>query len=225
MASPWRRRLALRRFCAQNRRMPDLPPPGALASPSTARNREPILRVLQSCLPPTGLVLEVAAGAGEHALYNAAAFPDLQWRPTDADEQALASIAAWRDHAGTPNLLAPLRLDAADPDRWPVERADAVVNINMIHISPWSATEGLMAGAGRLLPAGGVLYLYGPYLEAEVETAPSNLAFDASLKARNPAWGIRRREEVAALAAHHGLALAERVAMPANNLSLVFRKA
>ncbi|CAN7551659.1 DUF938 domain-containing protein [Phenylobacterium sp. LjRoot225] len=205
--------------------MPDPHPPGALSSPSTARNREPILRVLQSCLPPRGLVLEVAAGAGEHALYNAAAFPDLEWRPTDADDQALASIAAWRDHAGTPNLLAPLRLDASDPDGWPIDRADAVVNINMIHISPWSATEGLMTGAGRLLPPGGVLFLYGPYLEVDVETAPSNLAFDESLRRRNPAWGIRRLEDVTALAAAHGLALAERVAMPANNLSLVFRKA
>jgi SAM-dependent methyltransferase len=204
--------------------MPDLVPRGALTSPSTARNRDPILQVLRACLPPHGLVLEVAAGAGEHALYNAAAFPDLLWRPTDADEQALASIAAWRDHAGTPNLLAPLRLDAADPDGWPVTRADAVVNINMIHIAPWSAAEGLMAGAGRLLPAGGVLYLYGPYLEAETPTAPSNLAFDESLRRRDPAWGIRGLEAVTALAAAHGLALGERVAMPANNLSLVFRK-
>ncbi|RAK59850.1 SAM-dependent methyltransferase [Phenylobacterium hankyongense] len=205
--------------------MSDLPPPGAWASPSTARNREPILRALKPRLPSRGLVLEIAAGAGEHAVYNAALLPDLQWRPTDGDAEALASIAAWRDHAGLPNLLAPLRLDASDPDAWPVERADAVVNINMIHISPWSATQGLMAGAGRLLPSGGVLFLYGPYLEADVETAPSNLAFDQSLRRRNPAWGIRRLDEVAALAAAHGLALSERIAMPANNLSLIFRKA
>lgn len=217
--------LAQGRLGAQRDRMSASPPPGALTSPSTARNREPILRVLQSCLPARGLVLEVAAGAGEHAVYNAAAFPNLQWRPTDADDQALASIGAWRDHAGPANLLAPLRLDASDPDGWPVDRADAVVNINMIHISPWSATEGLMTGAGRVLPSGGVLYLYGPYLEAEAATAPSNLAFDESLRRRDPAWGIRRREAVTALAAAHGLVLAERVAMPANNLSLVFRKA
>jgi hypothetical protein len=210
---------------AMSDRSPQVPPPGALASPSTARNRDPILQVLRSCLPARGLVLEVAAGAGEHALYNAAALPDLQWQATDADDQALASIAAWRAHGGTPNLLAPLRLDASDPDGWPLAHAEAVVNINMIHISPWSATEGLMAGAGRLLPAGGVLFLYGPYLEAETPTAPGNLAFHASLRARNPAWGVRRREDVTALAARHGLALAERVAMPANNLSLVFRKA
>jgi SAM-dependent methyltransferase len=205
--------------------MSDLPPPGALVAPSTARNREPILGVLRSCLPPSGLVLEIAAGAGEHAVYNAAALPDLQWQPTDPSPEALASIAAWRDQAGLPNLLAPLRLDAADPETWPVARAEAVVNINMIHISPWAATEGLMAGAGRVLPSGGVLFLYGPYLERDVPTAPSNLAFDESLKGRNPAWGIRRLDAVTSLAAEHGLALAERIAMPANNLSLVFRKA
>jgi SAM-dependent methyltransferase len=205
--------------------MSDLPPPGARTSPSTARNREPILAVLKPRLPSVGLVLEIAAGAGEHAAYNAAALPHLQWLPTDPDDDALASIAAWREHAGLPNLLAPLRLDAADPDRWPVERADAVVNINMIHISPWPATEGLMAGAGRLLPSGGLLFLYGPYLERAAETAPSNLAFDQSLRSRNPAWGLRQLDAVATLAAVHGLELSERIAMPANNLVLVFRKA
>jgi SAM-dependent methyltransferase len=199
-------------------------PPGARASPSTARNREPILNVLRGCLPAHGEVLEIAAGAGEHAVYNAAALPHLLWRPTDPDPEALASIAAWRDHAGLPNLAAPVRLDASDPDSWPVERADAVVNINMIHISPWSATEGLMIGAGRLLPPGGVLFLYGPYIQSDVETAPSNLDFDASLKSRNPAWGLRRLDDVASLAAAQGLRLTQRVAMPANNLALVFLK-
>jgi hypothetical protein len=203
----------------------DRPPPGARVSPSTARNRDPILVVLKSCLPDSGLVLEVAAGAGEHAVYNAAALPGLQWQATDPDAEALASIAAWREHAGLPNLSPPLRLDASDPDAWPIDRADAVVNINMIHISPWTATEGLMAGAGRLLPSGGVLFLYGPYFEADVEPAPSNLAFDLSLKSRDPAWGIRRLDAVTALAAGHGLALVQRIAMPANNLSLVLRKA
>jgi SAM-dependent methyltransferase len=205
--------------------MSDLPPPGAGVSPSTARNRDPILLVLKPRLPARGLVLEIAAGAGEHAVYNAAALPDLQWRPTDADDEALASIAAWRDHAGLPNLLPPLRLDASDPAAWPVDRADAVVSINMIHISPWSATEGLMAGAARVLPPGGLLFLYGPYIERDVETAPSNLGFDQSLRRRNPAWGIRHLDEVAALAAARGLALSERIAMPANNLSLIFRRA
>jgi SAM-dependent methyltransferase len=203
--------------------MSDLPP-NARSSPSTARNRDPILEALKPRLPARGLVLEIAAGAGEHAVYNAAALPGLQWRPTDPDDEALASIAAWRDHAALPNLLAPLRLDASDPDRWPVDRADVVVNINMIHISPWAATEGLMAGAGRVLPPGGLLFLYGPYIEADVPTAPSNLAFDLSLKSRNPVWGIRRLDAVTALAAGRGLDLDERIAMPANNLALFFRK-
>ena len=205
--------------------MSETPPPGARVAPSTARNREPILSVLKPRLPASGLVLEIAAGAGEHAVYNAAALPHLIWQPTDADDEALASIEVWRRHAGLANLLAPLRLDAADPEAWPVERADAVVNINMIHISPWSAAQGLMTGAGRVLPSGGALFLYGPYLERDVPTAPSNLAFDESLKRRNPAWGLREVEAVAALAGQNGLSLAERIAMPANNLTLVFRKA
>jgi SAM-dependent methyltransferase len=203
---------------------PALAPPGARVAPSTARNRDPILEVLRPRLPAAGLVLEIASGAGEHAAYNAAALPHLAWQPTDPDPDALASIAAWRDHAGLANLMAPLRLDASDPDAWPVERADAVVNINMVHISPWAATQGLVAGAARLLPDGGLLFLYGPYIEDGVQTAPSNLAFDESLRARNPAWGLRRLEDVADLAGTHGLSLAERIAMPANNLSLVFRK-
>jgi SAM-dependent methyltransferase len=205
--------------------MSDQPPAAARVSPSTARNRDPILEALKPRLPERGLVLEIAAGAGEHAVHNAAALPHLQWRPTDPDPQALASIAAWRAHAALPNLLSPLRLDASDPDAWAVERADAVVNINMVHISPWAATQGLMTGAGRLLPPGGGLFLYGPYLETDVQTAPSNLAFDLSLRSRDPAWGIRHLDEVAAVAGDHGMALAERIAMPANNLLLVFRKA
>lgn len=200
------------------------PPPAARSSPSTARNRDPILQVLRGCLPAEGLVLEIAAGAGEHALYSAAAFPDLQWQPTDQDPEALASIAAWRDHAGTPNLLEPLALNATRPETWPVDRADAIVNINMIHISPWTATMGLMAGAGLILPMNGVLYLYGPFLERDVPTAPSNQEFDSSLRRRNLKWGLRRLEEVAAMALLHGLRLSERIEMPANNLSLIFRK-
>ena len=205
-------------------RMSDQLPAAARVSPSTARNRDPILDVLKPRLPEGGLVLEVAAGAGEHAVHNAAALPHLKWQPTDPDPEALASIAAWRAHAGLPNLLPPLRLDASDPDGWPVARADAVVNINMIHISPWAATLGLMAGAGRRLPSGGGLFLYGPYIETGVPTAPSNLAFDHSLKSRDPAWGIRHLDEVTAAAAGHGLILAERIAMPANNLVLVLRR-
>lgn len=180
--------------------------------------------MLKPRLPASGVVLEIAAGAGEHAVYNAAALPGLVWRPTDPDPEALISIAAWRDHAGLPNLLPPVQLDAADPDGWPAGQVDAIVNINMIHISPWAATRGLMTGAGRLLPAGGLLFLYGPYIEADIETAPSNAAFDVSLRSRNAAWGLRRLDAVAALAAEHGLELVERIGMPANNLALVFRK-
>ena len=199
-------------------------PQEARTSPATARNRDPILAVLKPRLPHKGLVLEIASGAGEHAVYNAAALPHLQWQPTDADTNALASIAAYRDHAALPNLLPPLRLDASHPELWPVDRADAIVNINMIHISPWAATQGLMAGACRLLRTDGVLFLYGPYIESGIETAPSNLAFDLDLKARNPAWGLRHLNEVAALAAQHNLELSERLALPANNLALIFRK-
>ena len=201
------------------------PPLGARSSPSTARNRGPILDVLKPRLPASGLALEIAAGAGEHAVHNAAALPGLTWRPTDPDPEAMASIAAWRDHAGLANLLEPLRLDAADPDGWPIERADVVVNINMIHISPWAAAIGLITGASRILPTGGILFLYGPYIEDGVDTAPSNLAFDLDLKRRNPAWGLRRREDVTALASRYGLELSERIAMPANNLALFFRRA
>ena len=196
----------------------------ALSSPATARNRDAILAVLKPRLPATGIVLEVAAGAGEHAVHIAAACPGLVWQPTDPDPVALASIAAWRENSGLPNVRAPLRLDASDQDGWPLERADAIVAINMVHISPWAATKGLMEGADRILPSGGMMFVYGPYIEADVATAASNLAFDRSLRDRDPAWGIRHRDDVTALAARHGLALAERIAMPANNLSLVFRK-
>src|SRR5215207_7320938 len=195
---------------------------GALTSPSVARNREPILAVLRRVLPARGIVLEIASGTGEHAMHFAAALPELTWQPTDRDPEARRSIAARRAAAVLPNLLSPLELDAAAPS-WPVERADAIVAINMIHIAPWSAAEGLMAGAARLLAPGGILYLYGPYQENGRHTAPSNAAFDASLRARDPEWGVRDVGAVAELAARHGLALAERVAMPANNLSLVFR--
>jgi len=169
-------------------------------------------------------VLEIASGAGEHAAFLAAALPRTQWQPSDPDPTALASIAAWREEAGIPNLAAPLALDAADPATWPTAPVDAVVCINMIHISPWAAAQGLMAGAGRLLTPGGRLFLYGPYIEADVPTAPSNLAFDESLKARDPAWGLRDLAEVEALAAASGLTRVERIAMPANNLVVVFEK-
>lgn len=205
--------------------MRDTPPPGARASPSTARNRDPILQVLRPRLPEDATVLEVASGAGEHAVYFAQALPTVRWLPTDRDAEARASIAAWRAAADLPNLAAPLPLDAADAASWPTTPVDAVMCVNMIHIAPWAAAEGLMAGAGRLLSPGGLLFLYGPYLEADTPTAPSNLAFDESLQARDPAWGLRRLDQVVALADSHGLRLAERIAMPANNLTLVFAKA
>ncbi len=169
-------------------------------------------------------MLEVAAGTGEHAATFASRLPHLTWQPSDPDPAALASIAAWREVSGAENLLPPLVLDASDPGSWPVMSVDAIVCINMVHISPWAATEGLMTGAASRLPPGGLLFLYGPYLEDDVPTAASNLDFDASLKARNPDWGLRKLEAVRTLAADRGLHLLERIAMPANNLSLVFRR-
>jgi SAM-dependent methyltransferase len=204
--------------------MTDVLPEGARASPATARNREPILEVLKTRIPSGARVLEIASGAGEHAIFLAAALPEVSWQPTDRDPEALASIAAWRAQARLPNLAAPIRLDAADAATWPSAPVEAIVCINMVHISPWAATEGLMAGAGRLLTSGGKLFLYGPYLETDVPTAPSNQAFDESLKARDPAWGIRHLADVAALATAQDLRLAERIAMPANNLIVVFEK-
>ena len=196
---------------------------GAQTSPSVARNRDPILLVLRRVLPGRGTVLEVASGTGEHAAHFAAALPHLTWQPTDMDEDARRSVAAHRELVGLPNLLPPLALDVRAPV-WPVAHADALVAINMIHISPWTAAEGLMAGAARVLPPRGVLYLYGPYKENGEHTAPTNAAFDASLRARDPAWGVRDIADVRALAGAAGLDLVERVTMPANNLSLVFRK-
>jgi SAM-dependent methyltransferase len=194
-----------------------------LYCPHVARNREPILAVLKRVLPRTGLVLEIASGSGEHAAFFASALPSLSWQPTEVDADALASIAAHRAAAAAPNLLAPLRLDTT-MQPWPVARADAIVCNNMVHISPWAATEGLMRGARRLLPPGGVVYLYGPYRLDGRHTAPSNEAFDAWLRSQNPAWGVRDLGEVSELAGRCGLDLAETVPMPANNLSVIFRR-
>lgn len=193
-----------------------------LHAPATLRNRDAILAVLRDALPSSGLVLEVASGSGEHVAYFAAALPQLEWQPSDPDASALASIEAWRAEAKLPNLRPPMMLDAGAP--WLVNKAEAILCINMTHISPWAATLGLMKGAGKALPAGGLLYLYGPFIRDEVATAPSNLAFDASLKARNPQWGLRTVKEVAAAAEAKGLTLDRLIEMPANNLSLLFRK-
>ena len=193
-------------------------------APATQRNREPILGVLQKVLPPSGVVLEVASGTGEHAVYFAAALPRLTWQPSDRGVGERASIAAWIAHAGVAHVRAPLALDAvATP--WPIERADAVVCINMIHIAPWAACVGLMRGAAAVLSAGAPLVLYGPFRRDGGHTAPSNEAFDRSLRAQDPAWGVRDLEEVAAVAAAHGFGAPTLFPLPSNNLSVVFRRA
>lgn len=187
------------------------------------RNRDPILDVLRLILPPKGLVLEVASGSGEHAAYFAQNLRALDWQPSDPDQEALASATAHRAEASLPNLLPPLHLDVTAA-QWPVGHADAVICCNMIHIAPWAACEGLIAGSARVLPTGGLLYLYGPYKIGGRHTAPTNQAFDERLRAQNPAWGIRDLDDVTALAARFGFALAETVSMPANNLSVIFRR-
>jgi hypothetical protein len=193
------------------------------SAPHVARNAAPIAEVLQSILPERGLVLEVASGTGEHVLHFAREFPHLLWQPSDPEPGAVRSIEAWRAEAGHFNLLPALSLDARAA-LWPVPRADAILCINMVHISPWAATAGLMRGAARLLEQGAPLYLYGAYRRAGVETAPSNEAFDESLKARDPDWGLRDLETVVAEAEKNGFGLESVIEMPANNLSVIFRK-
>ena len=199
----------------------EAPSEGARRSaPAALRNREPIAEVLGEWLPERGTVLEIASGTGEHAVYFAERFPQLEWQPSDLHPDALESIRAWR--AGKPNVREPVMLDAASDD-WPVDRADAVLSINMVHISPWAAALGLIAGAGRVLAPGAPLILYGPWLDDAIPTAASNLAFDADLKARDPAWGLRRVADFAA-AARGTFELVETRAMPANNLMLLLRR-
>ena len=193
------------------------------SAPAALRNREPIAEVLAEWLPPGGLVLEIASGTGEHAVFFAEQFPQLEWQPTDIHSDALTSIAAWRGESRLPNVRPPLILDASSPD-WPIERADAVLSINMVHISPWSSALGLLDGAARVLSSGAPLILYGPWLKEGVEPAPSNLDFDVDLKRRDPQWGLRRVEEFAAAAAERAVDLEETVRMPANNLMLLLRR-
>ncbi|MFG6178833.1 DUF938 domain-containing protein [Halomonas sp. THAF12] len=193
-----------------------------LQSPAAARNREPIREVLEAALPGPARVLELAAGSGEHACHFAAARADWQWQPSDPAPAARASIDAWRLSAELPNLAAPLALDVTGD--WPAGPYDAIVAINLLHISPWEVTEALMARAGERLVPGGVLFLYGPYRRAECPTAASNLAFDADLRTRDPRWGLRDLADVTAVAERHGLILERMVEMPANNLSLVWRR-
>ena len=192
-------------------------------APATARNRGPILDVLRPRLPADGLVLEVASGSGEHAVHFAANLPQLVFQPSDPDEDALASIDAWAESSGLLNIRPAMALDAETP-AWPVAEADAVLCCNMIHIAPWSAAVGLVAGAARVLPDHGLLYLYGPYRRDGGHTAPSNEAFDADLRRRNPRWGLRDLEAVADCATSARFALDGTVDMPANNLSILFRR-
>ena len=194
-------------------------------APAAARNRQPILDVLRPHLPARGVVLEIASGSGEHILHFARSIggPELMFQPSDPDPAARASIDAWTATEAVPNVRAAIALDAAATD-WPIERADAVVCINMILISPWTASIGLMRGAARILTPGSVLYLYGPFHRDGRPTAPSNAEFDRDLRRRNPLWGIRDLEAVVALAAEHGFGAPQIEEMPANNLSVVLRR-
>ncbi|HEY9669780.1 MAG TPA: DUF938 domain-containing protein [Coleofasciculaceae cyanobacterium] len=207
-------------------------------APATQRNREPILEVLLQVLPPTGTVLEISSGTGEHAIFFAPRLYPRKWIPSDPNPVARASIAAWREQCPADNLYFPIALDARDPI-WGVEQDElpeslqdidfkrdpivAIININMIHIAPWSACLGLMAGARRILSQGGILYLYGPFIQGGKHTAPSNAAFDESLRIQNPEWGVRDLDEVVAVAQAHDLSLVGTYTMPANNLSVIFQ--
>ena len=191
--------------------------------PATRRNREPIFAVLKAHLPETGVVLEIAAGSGQHAAAFAPRLPQLTWQPSDLDPTHVASCTAWAESLQIANIAPALLLDACAPS-WPIAEAAAIFAANMIHIAPWAACEGLIRGAQRILPAGGALILYGPFLRHDVATAPSNAAFDASLQARDPTWGVRQLEQVTALAEAHGFDRRAAVEMPANNLTVVFER-
>lgn len=198
-------------------------------APAAERNRTAILAVLQEVLPPTGTVLEVSSGTGQHAAFFTPELAPHLWQPSEFDRALIGSIEDWCQRTDTARLLPPVALDASDPV-WPVEESPpeypitAIVNINMIHIAPWQACLGLLAGAGRILPPGGILYLYGPYRRGGVHTVPSNEDFDRSLQARDPQWGVRDLDEVEAAARNEGLVLDRVIEMPVNNLSVVFRK-
>lgn len=198
-------------------------PDAKLSSPAALRNRDPIANLLRDVLPQNGTVLELASGSGEHVIHFATLFPDLVWQPSDPSPQARASIVEWVNTEAMTNVLPPLDIDASS-QTWPVERADAMIAINMVHISPWPATEGLLKGAARLLPSGAPLILYGPYRRQDQQMVPSNIEFDASLRARNPEWGIRLLEDVQTLAEQSGLLLTSVTDLPANNLGVVFSR-
>lgn len=210
---------------------------GLQFSPSAERNKEPILQVLQTTLPPTGTVLEIASGSGQHAAYFSAQLRPRHWLPSEVDPNLRRSILAWRSDEPCQELHPPLDLNVLEPS-WPVEDdritrtigavelppINAIININMIHISPWEACLGLMVGAGRILPTDGLLFLYGPFKQNGEHTAPSNAAFDQNLRSRNPKWGVRDLEDVTRVAEQQGLKRAEVIPMPANNLSVVFKR-
>ena len=194
-----------------------------LSSPAVFRNRGPILDILRTVLPTQGVIFEVASGSGEHITYLAQRLPTLDWQPSDPSPAARASIAAWTAADRLTNVRAPLDLDASTLP-WPVSAADAILAINMVHISSWAATQGLLREAARLLPPGGLLYLYGPFIQAGIPLAPSNAAFDADLRDRNVAWGLRELAAVEAAAAESGLKIETVLPMPANNLSVILRR-
>lgn len=193
------------------------------SAPAVLRNREPISRVLADWLPASGKVLEIASGTGEHVVYFAERFPALDWQPSDVHPDALTSIEAWRAASRLQNIRPPLVIDAAS-GKWPIERVDAILSINMVHISPWASALGVLDGAARLLEPGAPLILYGPWLKNDVPTAESNLDFDSELRRRNSEWGLRHVEEFAAAAGERGLQHEETRLMPANNMMLLFRR-
>lgn len=196
---------------------------GRYESPAAERNKAPILDAIRPRLPATGVVLEIASGTGQHIVHFAQELPALTWQPTDTDDELRAAVTERIRAAGLGNIRTPLKLDVLAPDWSPLE-VSAIVCINMIHVAPWTATQGLMAGAARLLPAGAPLFLYGPYKRGGRHTAPSNESFDASLRGRNPEWGVRDLDDVERCAGQHDLALVEVIEMPANNLTVVFER-
>lgn len=194
-----------------------------LVFPAPERNKQPILEVLQRVFPPSGRVLEIASGSGQHAVFFAQRFPGLQWFPSDLLPAHLESIAAYVSESGLPNLQPPCRIDVLDPE-WGIDAVDAIFNANLIHIAPWECAVGFLAGAARTLTPGGVLCIYGPYRIGGADTSPSNAAFDVDLRARDSRWGVRDLEAVVAQAAEFGLRFVERVPMPSNNQTLIFEK-
>jgi hypothetical protein len=192
-------------------------------APATLRNRDFILDVLRDVLPTTGVILEIASGSGEHVIHFARNFPSLVFQPSDPEPDALLSVAAWVKAANVTNARPPIVLDASQSS-WPISSADGIICINMVHISPWEATVGLIRGAAAVLPPGTPLYLYGPYKRKGFTTPPSNEAFDRNLRDRNPTWGLRDLEAVAAIAQSVGFSVPAVTEMPANNLSVVFRR-